>query len=322
METIYDFGKRCIAKAQKRGKQEVAKSYQTVLKHLQASSNNESLEFKDLTIDHLLVLQRYLIDKPKSCCTNTCLLYFRTLQTLHKQAAAEGLAPLPDKLYGDILKKETEPSVKRAMNSTMFKQVQDAVLTVKVQHLIFARDMLVLSFYLRGIPFIDLAYLRHTDVKNGILYYHRSKTGKSLVVTLEPCALEIINRYKNDPKQSVYLLPIIKQPGGNTNETRQYNSALRLYNKQLKQLKAFCQLPEEIKMTSYTPRHTWADPAHKDGVEIALISESLSHSNEKTTCHYLSSFTPDALSEVNQRVIDILNRRQHIRKEKPKRKHN
>lgn len=50
----------------------------------------------------------------------------------------------------------------------------------------FARDMFMLSFYLRGISLIDLAHLRKTDISQGTLIYTRSKTGQQMQVLIEP----------------------------------------------------------------------------------------------------------------------------------------
>lgn len=35
----------------------------------------------------------------------------------------------------------------------------------------FARDMFMFSFYTRGMSFVDMAYLKKTDLQNGILTY-------------------------------------------------------------------------------------------------------------------------------------------------------
>lgn len=315
METIYELGEECIKVAQTRKKYEAAKTYHTVLRHLKESSGNEHLCFGDLTPEILFDLQRYLLDKKNPCCRNTCMLYFRTLQTLHKKAAQKGMAPEPGTLYADILK-PCDPSPKRSLEANMLRRIRDAVLPAGDVSLCFARDLFLLAFYLRGIPYVDMAHLRHTDIKSGVLYYRRSKTGKSLSVTLTTAAWKIINRYKTNSQQSVYLLPIIRKPGIDENEERQYDSARRLYNLHLRKLAKVCGLPEEVKLTSYVSRHTWANIAYTEGVEVSFISEALSHSDERTTRHYLSAFTPDTLAKINQRVIDVLDREESREREK------
>ena len=56
--------------------------------------------------------------------------------------------------------------------------------------------------------FIDMAYLRRTNLKNGILTYHRRKTGQQLSIRWERCIQDILDKYENPT--SDYLLPIIR----------------------------------------------------------------------------------------------------------------
>lgn len=305
METIYHYTEARIRIMQGRRKYETAKTYQTVLNHLKKFSVYPDLQFTDLTPEFLMDFQRYLSDN--GCCNNTLLLYFRQLQTIHRQAAQQGLAPAPGDLYADLFT-ESSHTVKRSISASALKQLRDAVLPKDYTYLALARDLFMLSFYLRGIPYIDLAHLKKTDIKGDILCYHRRKTGKALTVTLEPCALQIINRWKKCAKDSPYLFPIIKKPGNDVAEHRQYESGLRLYNKHLKKLVQVIGLPPDIRLTSYTPRHTWANLAHNDGVGFPFISEALSHSSEKTTRCYVRSFTADTLAEVNRQVLGIMDR--------------
>ena len=116
-----------------------------------------------------------------------------------------------------------------------------------------ARDLFILSYYLRGIPFIDLAYLRKTDIQDNVLCYRRSKTGRMLTITLEPWMWEIIKRYKCENTDSPYLLKIIRRPGSIPEERKQYESALRLYNKHLYRLSE--RLGLRVRLTSYLAKH-------------------------------------------------------------------
>lgn len=305
MKTIYLFVESCMRLSNSKQKYETSKTYQTLLRHLERFPDNQSLRFDDLTPTILLTFQRYLSDG--GCCNNTRLLYFHHLQALHRKAAAQRLASDPGDLY-DIVLTCPDQTVKRSITATLLKQIRDAKLPPEHARLAFARDMFILSFYLRGIPFVDLAHLRPTDIKGNILRYHRSKTNKPLIVTIEPCAMQIINRWKNRSADSFYLFPIIKRPGSSKEEQRQYDSGLRLYNKHLKVLPQAIGLPQDIRLTSYTPRHTWANLAHEDGVNVSYISEALSHSSEKTTRCYMASFTADTLAKVNRRVVGIMDR--------------
>ena len=70
----------------------------------------------------------------------------------------------------------------------------------------YARDMFMFSFYTRGMSFIDMAFLKKSDLRNGILSYRRQKTNQQLFIKWEKPMQEIVNKY--DTAGTSYLLPI------------------------------------------------------------------------------------------------------------------
>lgn len=74
----------------------------------------------------------------------------------------------------------------------------------------FARDMFMMSFYLRGMSFIDMAFLRKTDLKNGYITYRRRKTGQQLIIEWTKEMQMILDKYTEN--KSDYLLPVIRNP--------------------------------------------------------------------------------------------------------------
>ena len=75
----------------------------------------------------------------------------------------------------------------------------------------YARDIFMLSFMLRGMSFIDMAYLRKSDLANGYVSYRRRKTGQQLIIEWTKEMQVILDKYPENT--SDYLLPIIKSPG-------------------------------------------------------------------------------------------------------------
>ena len=59
----------------------------------------------------------------------------------------------------------------------------------------YARDLFMFSFYTRGMSFIDLAYLKKSNLQNGFLSYRRKKTNQQLVIKWEKPMQEIIDKY-------------------------------------------------------------------------------------------------------------------------------
>ena len=280
------------------GQYSAGKTCLTVLRGLLHAAGKKSLSFPDLTPGLLKRYEHHLLSNGNG--QNTVSLYIRTLQTICRKAEEEGVAVIPEGLFSKVFTGYVSPA-RRSIPVETMRLLREAKLDGKNRRYAFARDMLLLSFYLRGIPFIDLAYLRKCDLKEGILTYRRRKTGKQACVQVEPCAMEIIRHYAVESSSSGYLLPIIREAGEREEERRRYDSALRLYNKHLKALAAILGL--EVKLTSYVARHTWATTAHDIGVDIADISEALCHSSEKMTKNYIRSFTPDRLANVNRTVI-------------------
>ena len=199
----------------------------------------------------------------------------------------------------------TDKTIKRAVKIDLIRQLKHADLQERPS-LALARDLFLFSFYTRGMSFIDMAYLRQSDVKGGYLIYRRKKTGQLMCVRWEPCMQEIVDRYKN-PALEIrtpavgFLLPIIQCTG---NERQQYQSCQRLMSKQLHALSALLHLPQPI--TMYVARHSWASIAYGKGIPKHVISEALGHDNEHTTEIYLASIETSVIDDANKTVLDEL----------------
>ena len=116
------------------------------------------------------------------------------------------------------------------------------------------RGLFFLMFLLRGIPFVDLAYLKKHDIDGNVMTYRRRKTGRLLTVTLVPEAMKLIKRYMNTDPASPYLFSLITSGEGTEAAYKEYQLALRNFNYQLMILKQVLGLTSEV--SSYTARHT------------------------------------------------------------------
>ena len=273
----------------------------SMLHSLEKFTDMELLSFKEVTAGVFLSFEHYLL--ASGCSPNTSACYFRALRAICRQAEKEELLKDTRQLFKGIFM-GYEETRKRALSLEQLRAVADADLA-DAPSLGMSRDLFILSYYLRGIPFIDLAYLRKTDIRDNVLCYHRSKTGRVLTITLEPWMWEIIERYRCENPDSPYLLRIIRRPGSIPEERRQYESALRLYNKHLYQLSI--RLGLEVRLTSYVARHTWATLAYNADIPVAKISAGLSHASEEITHTYLRSFSTEQLAVVNLQMAALVN---------------
>lgn len=159
-------------------------------------------------------------------------------------------------------------------------------------------------FILRGIPFVDLAYLRKSDIQGNILRYRRRKTGRRLTVILTPEALKLIDTLSDKREESPYLLPFLTSPEGSEEAYREYQRALRSFNRQLAALGE--RFGGSTPISTYTIRHTWATMAYYCEIHPGIISEAMGHSSIAVTETYLKPFRDDRIDEANREVISYV----------------
>jgi len=271
-----------------------AQGYRNCLRSFSKFCNTSTLSIKKISPELILRYQQFLLEK--NLCMNTVSFYMRTLRAAYNKAVKSGLAEPKDlfsNVYTGIAKTE-----KRAIHVDNIRELKSLELHDR-QGLAFSRDLFLLSFYFRGMAFVDLANLKKVDVQNGVLRYTRSKTKQDLRIRIEPSAKEILDRYAC--QKSDRLLPILNpfEPA-----TKTYDNALRLYNKHLSHLSKLLHLQQPL--SSYVARHSWATLAKKSGVDLAIISESLGHNSIITTQIYLDSLDHDRIDDANSRVISLV----------------
>lgn len=245
---------------------------------------------------HLMVRYESWLNA-RGVCPNTSSYYLRNLRAIFNRAVEQGrvtVAQSPFKhVYTGIGKTQ-----KRAIPLERIRQIRDLDLPSKP--LAFARDIFLFSFYTRGMSFVDMAFLKKTDLHHGILRYRRRKTGQQLLVKWEKPMQELVDRY--DTTGSPYLLPLIRKHG--SDEWRQYQNEVHRINRNLKVIGEQIGLP--IPLTTYVARHTWASIAQSKQVGLSVISEALGHDSEKTTQIYLASLDTHAVDQANSLILGAL----------------
>ena len=164
-----------------------------------------------------------------------------------------------------------------------------------------ARDLFLFSYFTRGMAFVDIAYLRNTDITDGMIRYTRRKTGQQLSVRIEPCMRNIIERYRSD--DSPYVFPLIKSDDAGSAYS-QYRTAINSHNHMLRKLSKM--LPECCSLTSYTSRHSWATAARNHNIPISVISAGLGHTTERTTQIYLTALENSVIDAANNGIISAI----------------
>ena len=244
--------------------------------------------------DMMLMYEAHL--KARGVRMNTISFYMRNLRAVYNRAVEKGLTQ-PNNPFRHVYT-GVDKTVKRAIPIKAIKALKELDLSMKPS-LDFARDMFLFSFYTRGMSFVDMAYLKKTDLQNGILTYRRRKTGQELSIKWEKCMAEIIAKYPEN--KTDFFLPIITKQG---NERKQYDNALHLVNYHLKDLSEMLQLQRPL--TMYVARHSWASAAKAKNVPLSVISEGMGHDSEATTQIYLASLETSVVDKANKMILGLL----------------
>lgn len=261
-------------------------------KNFLITRGEEDVMMDSITSELIGDYQTYLFSR--GITRNTISFYMRQLRAVYNAAVDDGIIEQRNpfrKVYTGI-----DKTVKRAISLDALSKI--VKLDLSEHHkLDFARDMFVLSYYFRGMSFVDMAYLKKTDIENGYLVYCRRKTGQPLKIRWTSEMQGILDKYPVNPTE--YLLPIIKK--GDIDDYYAYKNALAEVNKNLKQIGMLVNLP--IKLTHYVARHTWASGALSHNIPIKLISEGMGHDNISTTQIYLASLDTSDMDAVNDKMI-------------------
>lgn len=293
--SLCDFMGGVIADLKRTGRHRTADTYGAALKSFMKFRGNEDLHIGRLDSDMIRTYETYL--HRRGITKNSSSFYMRILRAVYNRAVEQGLAARCDpfrSVYTGI-----DKTVKRAVPIRTIKRIKNMDLSAAPASG-FARDMFMFSFYTRGMSFVDMAYLKKTDLKGGVLTYRRRKTGQQMRIKWEKCMQEIIDRY--DTGDSLYLLPIIRK--SDMNERIQYLNALCMVNRKLKTIGKMIDL--QLPLTTYVARHSWASAARNKNVPLSVISEGMGHDSETTTMIYLSSIDAAIVDRANCLIIDSL----------------
>lgn len=294
--SLFRFMNNIIANFKYNGKVRTAEAYRSAFNSFRNYRNGDDIMLECLNKEIMESYEAWL--RQRGISPNTISFYARILRAVYNRAVEEELTENRKpfrRVYTGI-----EKTVKRALPMKIVKKIKCLDLTLKPQA-DYARDMFILSFMLRGMSLIDMAFLKKSDLKNGHITYRRRKTGQLLTIQWTPEMQEILNKYPEN--ESIYLFPIIRNP---------YSVPLYAYrnmsyniNRHLRNIAEMLELP--IPLTMYVARHSWASAAKARGIPVSIISEGMGHDSELTTQIYLASLDTSVVDKANSILLKDLN---------------
>ena len=297
-----------------------ADNYRTAVRSFIRFNGGRDVPLSTLDAETLRRYERWL--RGQGVCPNTSSCYLRSLRAIYNKAVGKRL--VKDRTPFKGLFTGNERTLKRGIGAEEMRRIsriclfpiggevggqKDISLPAK-QRITAGKpeaaeteltcDLFLFSFYAMGMPFTDLAHLKQSQVKDGVLTYHRRKTNRPVRVKLEKCMLDILEKYKAEGTD--YLFPILYKVKDGKQVSVSYASALNRYNRSLKLLALRAGIG--VNLTSYVARHSWASIAYEHGVGLPVISKALGHADTKTTLIYIEGIKDERLAEANRGLLE------------------
>lgn len=293
--SLFRFMEATIVKLKLNGRLRTSETYRAALNSFRKYRNGEDIMLESVSRDEMQAYESWLRHNGKA--PNTVSFYIRILRAVYNRAVEEGLTdnrwPFR-KVYTGI-----EKTVKRALPIEIIKKIRNMNLKSDPE-IEYARDIFILSFMLRGMSLIDMAFLKKEDLSNGYITYRRRKTGQQLVIEWTDDMQSIVDKYPSFGTE--YLLPIIQNP--NANAVYAYRNMGYTINRHLHEIAE--RLEISMPLTMYVARHSWASAAKAKGIPLGIISECMGHDSELTTQIYLASLDTSAAHHANAVLLQEL----------------
>ena len=200
--SLFNYMESHIIKLKQNGKIRTAETYVSTLNSFKKFRKNEDIMLDYLTSEIMESYEAW--HRQRGVSSNTISFYTRILRATYNRAVEDEIIENRNPfrhVYTGV-----DKTVKRALPLQVIRKIKALDLSLKSE-LDFARDMFMMSFMLRGMSFIDMAYLRKTDLSNGHITYRRRKTGQQLVIEWTKEMQLLLDKYPEN--SSDYLLPII-----------------------------------------------------------------------------------------------------------------
>lgn len=292
-----------IARTRLMHRHSTAGNYATALRSLLAFHGKKDISFAEVDSRLIDAYGEWL--RRRGICKDTLSCYMRSLRAVYNKAVEQGLTEQKEP-FGNVftgISRTRKRSIEKAdINKLRAVQVKPGSFMQLV------RDVFLFCFYACGMPFVDVAFLKKSQIKGGILVYHRRKTDQVVQIKLEPCMQEIINRYRSDG--SDYVFPFLISQDEDT-AYREYKRKFSYYNKTLKTLGKLAGIDKPL--SSYVARHTWATLAFMSSVDMSVIAQALGHTDVKTTRIYVEDIGNGKQNSANKKLLDeVLKKRSSV----------
>lgn len=297
IKSVREFFQELVKEFEQSNKIGNSRVYNDSLRSLELYTNSKlDIPFSHIDLDFLRGYEKWL--RQKEYKETSLSVFFRTLRSTYNKAIEAKHAKKTNYPFDDFkVSKFDIKTEKRAIPKDNIKLIMELDLSKESDYVQFSRDLFIFSYLCSGINFTDMANLQPSNIEEGRLIYKRQKTGKKINIPISNEANNIIDKYMKEDLSNKYIFPILHQDIHKT-EMQKYNRKKKVLLKVNKGLKEIAKITGiKANLTTYVSRHSYATVLKKSGVNIALIGETLGHSDLKTTQIYLDSFENSQIDE-------------------------
>jgi len=296
-DSFFEFGESKVVELKATKRFGTARSYHGLIGILRKFTKGRDVKFNEVNYEFLVDFERFHLSKPGNSI-NGVASYMRTLRSLYNRGIKEGIIKREAYPFYNYQIK-TVPTAKRAINQGSIKKILQMKLDPS-DFMVHYRNYFILSYMLFGMSFVDMAFLKVENIKNGRVQFQRKKTSKLYDIKITEPLQKILSFYTKNKKPDDFILPIIKRDDLEL-QYKDAKEALKRYNNGLSRLADRCGIDE--KLTSYVSRHSFATHAMLKNIPLMAISEMLGHSKLSTTQIYLKSL-PSNIMDVYQEEMN------------------
>ena len=276
--TLQEMFSSVIGELREGGRWGTAHIYQSAVNAFSAFTKWQPMPMRKLSPTVLKRFENFL--RQRNCSWNTVSTYIKTVRSVYHRAVDRKYIRYVPRLFEHVYtgtradrKKALEASDISSLVRETERSLQGGTLPNTQQR---TRIFFVLMFMLRGIPFVDLAYLHKRDLQGNVLSYRRRKTGRALTVSLTPEAMQMVRMVANRNPDSPICFPfcrarkVRKRHTGNTSRHSgdstsgwQYSGSAWECSRHSAPMQPDTPGPQWLTIARYTPesyRKPWGTP--------------------------------------------------------------
>ncbi|MGJ1516839.1 site-specific integrase [Sphingobacterium siyangense] len=245
-------------------------AYRHVKEFIAFKYDLEDIEFRELDYEFVTDYAFYLKTE-KKLSNNTAIKYITNLKKIVLRAVDKDI--IPSNPFKRFKSKKTPPNKKPLMADELAMIESKTFSTARLE---LVRDVFVFQCY-TGLAYIDIFQLRRDEIKKGVdgelwIMSARQKTGTGTNIPLLPKAIQIIEKYRDNPEclKRGTVLPVTS------------NQKMNAY---LKEIGDLCGISSTL--NTHKARRTFGSTVTlNNDVPINVVKEMLGHRSIKQTEEY------------------------------------